>query len=252
MRDLDTQEKPRLLLLEPAAAYDRIAPEFARISERRKAYIDSIDELIVSSMPEPADSLLDVGAGLGTRAWHISKQLQVHEIVLLDPSERMRSRWPADVQPWAMRAEDLHRQHGQFDIILCLWNVLGHIFPCSSRKELFRQFARLLAPSGRLFLDINHRYNARHYGVLPTVFRFIRDHVRRNEGNGDVVISWDLGDIRCSTKGHVFTHAEICQLIGTSDLAIERRFVVDYTTGKPCKSLFMGNLFYVLKHRSSS
>lgn len=252
MRHIDAPDKPTPLLLEPAAAYDRIAPEFARISERRRPYIESINELIVSSMPDDARSLLDVGAGLGTRASYIAKHRQVHEIVLLDPSERMRSQWPTNVQTWAMRAEDLHRQHGQFDVILCLWNVIGHIFPSSSRKELFRQFARLLAPQGRLFLDINHRYNARHYGVLPTVFRFIRDHVRPHEENGDVVISWDLSDVRCSTKGRVFTHAEICELVGASGLEIEQRFIVDYVTGKRCQAIFMGNLFYVLRHPNSS
>ena len=57
-----------------------------------------------------------------------------------------------------MRAEDLHLVQAEFDIITCLWNVLGHIFPFARRIEVLRKFARLLSPQGKLFIDVSHRY----------------------------------------------------------------------------------------------
>jgi ubiquinone/menaquinone biosynthesis C-methylase UbiE len=147
-------------MLDPVAAYDRIAPSFARLSEQRRAYLDAVERLIVSAIPAGSHSLLDIGAGDGVRSLGIAQAAGLKEIVLLDPSASMREHWPAGVTAWAMRAEDLHAQQGQFDVITCLWNVLSHIFPARARSEVLRQCARLLGRGGRIFVDVNHRYNA--------------------------------------------------------------------------------------------
>jgi SAM-dependent methyltransferase len=233
--------------LEPVAAYDRIAPEFARLSHRRRAYLDRVEQLVISQIPSGSRSLLDVGAGDGTRAVHIARASKVEELTLLEPSKEMRRRWPVGVRGWAMRAEDLRGQHAQFDVITCLWNVLGHVFPAVGRVELLRQFARLLSPAGLLFVDVNHRYNTRHYGALPTLLRLTRDCLSPKESNGDVIARWEVGGIKYATDGHVFTHGEFLRLSQRAGLAISRRFTVDYETGKVRRWKFGGNLFYVLQ-----
>ncbi len=235
------------IYLEPVAAYDRIAPEFARLSERRRSYLDRIDQLVISHIPPGSRTLLDVGAGDGIRAARIAQARGVEELTLLEPSAEMRRYWPAGIQGWAMRAEELHRQHAQFDVITCLWNVLGHIFPSRSRAELLRQFARLLAPKGLLFIDVNHRYNARHYGTAATLLRLVRDRVLSNESTGDVIAHWEVGGIKYATNGHVFTHGEFCRLLPTTGLTMVKRLIVDYATGEIRRSKFGGNLFYVLQ-----
>ncbi len=241
----------KLTTEDPVAAYDRIAPDFTRLSERRKAYFDGIDQILISEISPGKHSLLDVGAGDGTRAWRIAQARKLETLVLLEPSAAMRSHWPVAAQVWDMRAEELCRQQAEFDVITCLWNVLGHIFPSDSRAEVLRQFARLLAPDGRVFIDLNHRYNARHYGILPTALRFVRDIVLPGERNGDVVTTWDLGETRCATRGHVFTHKEFYSLSRSAGLTIEKRFVVDYATGARHRWSVNGNLFYVLRRTPS-
>ncbi len=168
-------------------------------------------------------------------------------MVLLEPSAAMRSRQPAEAQIWDMRAEDLCHKQAEFDVITCLWNVLGHIFPSAGRAEVLRQFARLLSPGGRIFIDVSHRYNARHYGVLPTAFRFIKDCLLPHEKNGDVTAAWNLGEAQCATRGHVFTHKEFRALCQAAGLTIEKRFVVDYATGQQHRWSINGNLLYVLR-----
>ena len=184
--------------------------------------------------------MLDIGAGDGVRALRIAQTAELRDVVLLEPSAAMRRHWGAGVTAWPVRAEELHSQHGQFDVITCLWNVLGHIFPASARVEVLRQCSRLLAPGGRIFIDISHRYNTAHYGWAATAWRFLRG------SSGDVTVVFNPEGIR--TTGHVFTDREFRQLCRTAGLSIERRFVVDYATGAVRQWSFQGQLLYVLRN----
>jgi 2-polyprenyl-3-methyl-5-hydroxy-6-metoxy-1,4-benzoquinol methylase len=230
-------------MLDPVAAYDQIGPAFARIAERRRSYLDSIDRLVISEIPLGSRSLLDVGAGDGARARRIAQARDIAELVLVEPSAAMQG---PDATFRTMRAEDLHLIDGEFDVITCLWNVLGHIFPAASRLEVLRQFARLVSPQGRIFVDLQHRYNARHYGAIPTILRFLRDQLSWSETNGDVVVAWNIDELHCTTRGHVFTHREFRSLAHAAALNIENRFIVDYATGECRPRSVEGHLLYVL------
>ena len=108
---------------------------------------------------------------------------------------------------------------------------------------------------GRIFVDVQHRYNARQYGAIPTALRFLQDHLRWNETNGDVVVDWaiqeDVEQVRCTTRGHVFTHKEFRSLAWLAGLSIENRLIVDYATGDCRRWSIEGNLLYVLRRTAS-
>ncbi|MGO4880884.1 MAG: class I SAM-dependent methyltransferase [Bryobacteraceae bacterium] len=227
-------------------AYDVIAPVYGRISEQRRAYLNAIDRLVIAEIPPGARSLLDVGAGDGSRAARIAQAAGITDLVLLEPSAQMRAQQPREATIWAMRAEDLHDRQGSFDAITCLWNVLGHIFPAAARADVLREFGRLASPSGRIFVDVNHRYNARHYGAIKTALRFARDLGAPLGAHGDVRVEWDLAGYRCATAGHVFTDAEFAALARAAGLRILKRFVVNYRSGGLRRWSFEGNLMYVL------
>jgi len=234
-------------LLDPVAAYDRIAPVFMRLAERNRAYLDTVEGLVISQIPSGSRSFLGVGSGDGTRATRIARACGLTQVTLLEPSAAMRRNYPADAEVWAIRAEELHRQQGRFDIITCLWNVLGHIFPFTARAELLRQLARLVSPQGLILTDVTHRYNARQYGAPITTMRLLRDFVSRDIRNGDVRVVWDVDGTRCATSGHVFTGREMKSLARLSRLEIVNRWVIDYASGErrrwPCE----GNLLYALR-----
>jgi SAM-dependent methyltransferase len=234
-------------VLNPVAAYDQIAPVFAHLAAERKAYLDAVDALVISQIPPGSRSLLDVGAGDGARACHIAQAGGLNELTLLEPSAEMRRNWPAGVKGLAMRAEELSTVQGEFDLIVCLWNVLGHIFPGANRTEALRQFARLVSARGKVFVDVNHRYNAAHYGALPTLGRFIYDKMFPRDENGDVAVAWNVSGIHCETAGHVFTHQEFCRMAQAAGLRIEKRYVIDYASGEQRRRSFQGNLLYVLQ-----
>jgi SAM-dependent methyltransferase len=230
-------------MLDPVAAYDRIGPVFARIAEKRRPYLDSIDQIVISEIPLGSRSMLDVGAGDGRRARRIAQARDIAELLLVEPSVGMHG---SDTKVRTMRAEELQLVEPGFDVITCLWNVLGHIFPYASRLEVLRQFARLVSPKGRIFVDVHHRYNVRHYGAIPTTLRFLHDRLRWKETNGDVVVGWDAGEVQCTTRGHVFTHREFRSLAHPAGLNIEKRLVVDYATGECRRWSIEGHLLYVL------
>lgn len=235
-------------IADPVSAYDKIAPVFGNLAVQRKAYLAAIDALIIHAIPPNSVSLLDVGAGDGARARNIAAAAGVSRLTLLEPSDAMRGTAPAPGQVWAIRAESLHLKNAEtFHVITCLWNVLGHIFPAAARLEVLRQCARLVAPQGRIFIDVNHRYNARHYGFAATALRMLRDRLSPGENNGDVKVTWPLAGAHCSTAGHVFTHTEFASLCRAAGLIIERRVVVDYASGKQRHRSLGGHLLYELR-----
>jgi SAM-dependent methyltransferase len=242
----DSGAQGNYILLEPVQAYDRIAPELPRLSYSRRAYLDRIDRVVISQIPEGSRSLLDIGAGDGHRARQIAGAAGLKDVVLLEPSASMRGMWPPDTRGWTIRAEELSGKNDTFDVITCLWNVLGHIFPTESRVEVLRQCGRLLSREGLLFLDVSHRYNVLHYGLLPTILRMMRDRILPNEKNGDVMACWNVNGCSYATNGHVFTDPEFRRISSSAGLTIRKVFIVDYATGEIRHSVFAGHLLYVL------
>ncbi|HUP03595.1 MAG TPA: methyltransferase domain-containing protein [Bryobacteraceae bacterium] len=243
----EKQKTKSKAVLDPVAAYELLAPAFARVSEGRRAYLDAVERLVVETMPAPAESLLDIGAGDASRSLRIARAAGIGQTVLLEPSAAMRQAWPAGLTAWEIRAEQLATRQGRFDAITCLWNTLGHIFPGGARAETLRQCARLLAPEGRVFLDVCHRYNASHYGAWKTAARFVRDRFAACGATGDVEVQWNTGGGVCRTLGHVFTAPELLALFRGAGLRVERRYVVDYANGAVRKWAWQGHLLYALR-----
>jgi SAM-dependent methyltransferase len=230
-------------------SYDKLAQHFRSYSEARAAYLDSIDRLILRHVPAGATSLLDVGSGDGVRAARLAAQCSVSRLILSDPSEEMVSRCrllEGVAEVWHVAAEELPDAGECFDVITCLWNVLGLVSDTALRVEALRRMRSLLSPEGRIFLDVNNRYNARAYGRLRTAGRVLYDLLRPSDANGDVSFSWRLGGELIETRGHVFRPGEMKRLIEGAGLKVMNRHAVDYETGQLRKSAFAGQLLYEL------
>jgi 2-polyprenyl-3-methyl-5-hydroxy-6-metoxy-1,4-benzoquinol methylase len=236
---------------DPVAAYTHLAPHYADLSSQRRHYLLSIENTVVSRISAGRSSLLDIGAGDGSRALRIARQCGIRNIVLVEPSLEMAARAAGIAKVLNVRAEELSDIPNKFDVITCLWNVLGHVRGVESRTRTMNTMERLLTPDGICFIDVNHRYNLRSYGVLPTVVRFIRDSISYKNENADVIAAWTVGGKIISTYGHVFTDHEIRHMAHEAGLEIEERIVVDYDSGKIRHFAFTGNLLYVLRRRSS-
>ena len=187
-------------MLDSVDAYNRIAPVFRALAEKRAVYCSRIDSIITLMIPAESRSLLDVGAGDGSRGSRIAIAAGCKDIVLVEPSREMgcvSQHLGAKILP--IRAEALDLVEGSFDVIICLWNVLGHILPSAKRQEVFCQFRRLLSAKGKIFIDVSHRYNLHYYGLLPTAIRFLRDVIHTS---ADGEVNWEVAGKRCSTRVH--------------------------------------------------
>ena len=239
-------------LLDPVAAYDRLAPYYSEFSKRRAAYLRRVEEQIAARIPAGARSLLDVGAGDGGRALHIASVAGISRVVLLEPSVKMSSETPAGYEVWRRRAEDLDVGGiaERFDVITCLWNVLGHISGFDKRVRALNAAGQVISPKGLLFVDVIHRYNVRSYGATMTAARWLRDRIAPGDSNGDVRARWQTAAGDISTYGHVFTDGEMRRLAGATGLECAERIVIDYQTGAIRRASWTGNLLYVLRRAS--
>jgi 2-polyprenyl-3-methyl-5-hydroxy-6-metoxy-1,4-benzoquinol methylase len=229
--------------------YDALAPHFREYCRTKAEYLDAIDQLLIRYISAGADSLLDVGAGDGLRAARLAQSRQFQTLALVDPSNVMvkycRQRNATEV--WCATAEELPESNRRFDVITCLWNVLGHVPDQKSRLTALRRMSSLLAEDGQIFLDVNNRYNARAYGWLLTLGRVLYDKVRPSVTNGDVTFSWQLDDRVIQARGHVFTPGEMTNLINRAGLRVEQRLIVDYQTGQLRRRIITGQLLYELR-----
>lgn len=232
--------------LDSIAAYDLIAPGFRELSERRRAYLDAVDRQIVSRIPKQAKSMLDVGAGDGRRALQIAEATNIREVVLAEPSSGMRALIPAGSETWDAGMEALSSGK-KFDVMLCLWNVLGHVSACEQRVTALRNLANCCSEGGVIFLDVLNRYNITECGLLTVVGRWLYDTVVPSENNGNVNVTWTTQGNVVHTHGHVFTAREMERLFEKVGLSVAERIVLNYRNGQRRRWMTSGNPLYVLR-----
>ena len=230
--------------LEAVAAYDRIAAEYRELSRKRRAYLDAVDAAILRRVPSGATSLLDIGAGDGRRALRITERAGISRVVLAEPSAGMRGLIPPGVEVWDARMEALPESVVKFDVVLCLWNVVGHVPSRELRVAGLQNLRRVC--SGLIFLDVLHRYNVAECGggvVLRRLF---------SSESGDVLVRWETPEGDVETWGHVFSAGEIEGMIREAGLTVVERVILNYRTGRRSGWVGGGNLFYVLRSIENS
>lgn len=245
-----TYLRPGIAGAEPAcmsalAAYDALAPFYSSLIESRKEYLREVEN-IIAVHARGARSLLDIGSGNGVRALRIAHACGIDDLVLVEPSDKMRRESPENSAVWKRSTSEIP-ETARFELITCLWNVLGHVEGFRERSILLAKLRTFLSPSGMLFLDVNHRYNTGSYGWAKTAGRILRDYFFPSEKNGDVIASWQAGQQRIRTRGHVFMHAELLRLFQSAGLRIRKRWIIDYHNGAHHRFSVFGNLLYQLQ-----
>lgn len=228
-------------------AYDRLAPHYRAYARARAAYLEAVDRYVIENAPQGA-RLLDVGAGDGVRAAAIARAIAASHVVLCEPSERMASlcRLQSVARVWTHAAENLPQGEERFDVVTCLWNVLGHLPDRDARRKALAGMQRLLAPGGRIFCDVNNRHNARAYGPLRVIGRRMLDAIAPDDRRGDAEFEWHIGGERIPARGHLFTPGEMDAIVHEARLRVEQRIAIDYMTGSPSPRPWDGQLVYRL------
>lgn len=223
--------------------YNKLASEYKNVSKSRLNYLNAIDTLIVKNS-KLVKSYLDVGAGDGRRSIKIAEKVRAKKSILLDNSHEI-SKGISNFQGAEFffgTIEDLDNSI-KFDLITCLWNVLGHVGDSDNRMSFFKNVKRLLSKNGTCILDVNNRYNMTHYGA-NNVAENLRKDIQKEERSGYFKLSID------SVNTEVYTHApfEIEKLLAQTGLMVKELLYVDYDSGELKDSCFEGQLLYLIEH----
>lgn len=233
--------------------YDSLAPYFSSYSKRKQLYLNSIDKIILGLSSRGGGSILDVGSGDGIRGYNIFKQLKCKKIVFMDSSSKMvhlcRKRFKKNVYKLDISSSvTTSTVRERFDIILCLWNVLGHIPTQKKRLKALINMKKLLKRNGKIFIDVSNRYNIAYYGWLNVITNMIRDLIFHSERNGEFAYDLRINKlIAIPSSNHFFTPNEMKTLIEKAGLSVDRQLYVNYNTGLIENTFLKGNLFYILK-----
>jgi SAM-dependent methyltransferase len=228
-------------------AYDRLAPHYRGIARARASYLDAVDRYVVAHARR-GGQLLDVGSGDGVRAVAIAQAIEASCLVLCEPSKSMHERClaqPAD-EIWRLPAQSLPEGGGRFDVVTCLWNVLGHLPGRAARIAALSGMRRLLAAGGQIFCDVNNRHNMHAYGKARVMLRRLIDGIKPDDRRGDTCFEWVAGEARIPASGHLFTPREMRGLIAAAGLRVAGEQAVDYATGASSACLHEGQLVYRL------
>ncbi len=228
--------------------YDALAPHYREYAEKKSAYIAGVDRFVLEHIPHGAKSLLDIGAGDGVRGMLLAQQMGISDIILCDYSPEMiaccKRLNPTEV--WESAVEDLPDAGKRFDVIICLWNVLGHLPGHDERVRALAKMKNYLTDKGRIFFDVNNRHNAAAYGWLRVFGRILIDTVYFNEKRGDASFDWKIGCNVYPAMGHLFTPLEVERIVRESGLHVQRKAAVDYATGEVSCSPLRGQLLYLV------
>lgn len=227
--------------------YDSLAPRFREYADRRRAYLDAVDELVVEGIR--GRTLLDVGSGDGVRILRLARRTGIGRLTLCEPSAAMRrlcvaAELPSRAMVLDVRAEDVDRIEDRFDNVTCLWNVLGHVESMRERVRALRAMATCLVPGGTLQFDVNNRYNVRAYGWRSAARQRLRDWRHPERSNGEVAVEIVVGATTVRGRGYLFSPAEVDAMVADAGLRVIRRAWVDYDTGRLRATRYEGQLFY--------
>ena len=230
------------------SAYDALAPHYREYAQKKSAYLDAVDRFILGRVPSGAESLLDVGAGDGVRGMALARKLGMKYTVLCDNSTEMavRCKEQSPDEVWETRAEELPDTGKHFDVIVCLWNTLGHLLGRNERVRALTKMRNLLKDGGSIFFDVNNRHNAASYGWLRVFARVFVDALYFDERRGNATFDWEIGGKVYPGMGHLFTPREIESIVKESGLSILERKAIDYSTGAFSDSLLKGQLVYMV------
>jgi SAM-dependent methyltransferase len=229
--------------------YDRVATSYDEELRRRADYLAAIDEVVVRWVRSVgARSILDVGCGNGARLQHLLARtggtgVGIDESPGMVAAARARG-VDAHVIDIAAAPGRVPLPPRGFDVVLALWNVLGHLDGPQRRLRALEHMRALLARGGLIIFDVNNRYNAAQYGWRRVAWNVARDLLGDRPG-GDFVARRTVGDTDIATVSHVFCPGEILHLCREAGLHPRSVDFVDYNRGSFARSQWTGQVCVV-------
>jgi len=232
--------------------YDAFAPFYREYSRKKSSYIEAIDALILSNLPRKTSSILDIGCGDGVRFQRLLERINFERALAMDSSSEMVSLAKLNTRAVVVLADIGNSDIDaivpiRFDVILCLWNVLGHIEGSVARERAILNMSQALNDVGRIYIDVSNRHNVSHYGWKTVLKNIATDLLNPNRNNGTLTYDIQVAeDKSIEAHSHFFNPNELLALFKRAGLNTVMTAYVNYGTGKEAGP-WSGSIFYVLE-----
>lgn len=226
--------------------YDQLAPFYRQISLERNNYLSSVDNIITPYLLGNK-TLIDLGSGDGIRISQLAKKVNVHEVILIDNSNEMVKLSKKIPKVKVVKSSIVsYLPKKKFDVVTCLWNVLGHMDQVDDIKKVILNIdANILKKGGMLLLDVNNRYNILAYGLGQVIINIIRDLFGINKRYVEFYKKMDRRHVKM--KVHFFNPYEIENYLKDTTLKITKKYYINYNTGKIESVFWRGQILYIIK-----
>lgn len=225
--------------------YDNLSKTYVQISEKRKKYLDSIDQEILNFLRSiNVSSILDVGLGDGRRSNKYIKTLNFSEknFYGLEPSSKMYLKALNNLKEITNvynKNVESYETNKKFNVIMCLWNVIGHV----SNLEIFiKKISKLSEHNGYFIFDFNNIYNLQTYGIknflsnlLLSLFKTKYSYKVVHENNDTMV--------------NYYKPSYISKILSLNNFQIIKKIHINYQNGTICNFL-NGQILLICKYES--
>jgi len=132
--------------------YSRFAKSYAQYATTKQAYLSSVNTFIKQEAGT-VKTMVDVGSGDGKRSKEIANLLGIDNFTLIDNSDGMIN-LSKNIPGATILKDDISntefKLENKYDVVLCLWNVLGHIV-FDRRVTALKNLASLVNDKGLSF-----------------------------------------------------------------------------------------------------
>jgi SAM-dependent methyltransferase len=232
--------------------YDSLAEIYDAELESRARWVGKVEQLIAGwARDRNARSILDIGAGNGRRVWRLMQATGMGGVAI-DVSPGMiewARRLGVEGHVVDMASKDFESgplQGRKFDMVICTWNVLGHVEGHAARVQAVRNMRAALAPGGAVVLDVNNRYNVNQYGRRAVLRNVLKDTFRPGTAGDFLAHRSNPKGQTMHTLVHVFSAREIEELCREAGLRVVRKEFLDYTTGEP-RTQWSGQMCFLIE-----
>lgn len=236
--------------------FDILSEQYDKTSLKRKKYNDSINEIVKQFIDgDKYYCILDVGCGTGTRARELLKTLDHYEYYGCDISTKMIAKATQNGLSNISYGDvtNLQYENGKFDIVLCLFNVLGYLHHESDILKALSELSRVVKDDGVIFIDVMNQqhvgeklqYKKRYFSHLITT---IKSYMFFGKPYGQLFkLSIDNKQLEGYVRG--FRAKEIKRLVSKANLEIIKSHIVGYDSGQIHSDIKKGQIFLALMKR---
>lgn len=233
--------------------FNELSENYDEKSYKRNKYIDAINNEILNNLVNIKNTkILDIGCGTGSRTKKILNKLESYNYYGCDISTEMIKKAKENGLKNIKYGDvtNLPYGNGEFDVVLCLFNVLGYVHDKNDLDKAFSEIARVAHKNSVILIDVMNQQHIGegleyHKNQVSHFLTFIKSVFTFGKTYGQLFYIEHNND---KLQGYVrgFKEKELTKVILRNNMQINNIKVVGYDTGTIYQEKRKGQLFFNL------